>query len=362
MPPVSPKAFFTQQLMAWYRPSDRPMPWKAEKDAYKVWLSEIILQQTRVEQGLPYYLKFTETYPTVKHLANAPADDVMKLWQGLGYYSRARNLHAASKYVAHDLGGEFPDNYEALLKMKGVGEYTAAAIASFVFNEPRAVLDGNVYRVLSRYFGIPTPIDSPLAKKEFGALANELIDAKQPGIYNQAIMDFGATLCKPAQPLCTTCPLATHCVALKDGLQDKLPTKAGKIKQRERFFHYFVINAAGNTLVQQRTGKDIWQELYQFPMLEHTELLAVESKEVQGFLNEFLGKGNWQVSAQKGPYLQKLTHQKINALFVEVKVLGKLNTSDSRYKLTVREKLNNFAFPKVIDCYLTDNRLYLSLT
>ncbi len=362
MPQASPKTFFTKQLMAWYHPSDRPMPWKAEKDAYKVWLSEIILQQTRVEQGLPYYLKFTEAYPTVSDLANAPADDVMKLWQGLGYYSRARNLHAAAKYIAHDLASVFPNNYEALLNMKGVGEYTAAAISSFVFNEPRAVLDGNVYRVLSRYFGIDTPIDSPAAKKEFGKLANELIAAKQPGIYNQAIMDFGATLCKPAQPLCGTCPLTAKCVALKDGLQDKLPIKAGKIKQRERFFHYFVIDAAGDSLVQQRTGKDIWQELYQFPMLEHTELLPIEDAGISSFLDELLGKSNWQVSALKGPYTQKLTHQKINALFVEISVAGKLNVADARYKSTVREKLNNFAFPKVIDCYLTDNRLYLSLT
>ncbi len=175
-------------------------------------------------------------------------------------------------------------------------------------------------------------------------------------------MDFGATLCKPAQPLCSTCPMAAKCVALKEGLQDKLPIKAGKIKQRERFFHYFVINAAGESLVQQRTGKDIWQELYQFPMLEHTELLPIDGTEVTTFLDELLGKGNWQVSATKGPYTQKLTHQKINALFAEVTVLGKLNTIDSSYKITVREKLNNFAFPKVIDCYLTDNRLYLSLT
>jgi A/G-specific adenine glycosylase len=362
MPPASPKTFFTEQLMAWYHPSDRPMPWKAEKDAYKVWLSEIILQQTRVEQGLPYYLKFTETYPTVRHLAQAPTDDVMKLWQGLGYYSRARNLHAAAKYIDAELGGTFPDNYENLLLLKGVGEYTAAAIASFVFNEPRAVLDGNVYRVLARYFGIHMPIDSPAAKKQFGVLANELIDQQQPGIYNQAIMDFGATLCKPAQPLCGTCPLASKCVAKKENLQDKLPIKAGKIKQRERFFHYFVIDAQGQSVVEQRMGKDIWQELYQFPMLEGEELLQSENVAIAVFLNDLTNTTQWQISALKGPYTQKLTHQKINAVFIEVAVNEKLNLNDTRYKTTEREKLNNFAFPKVIDCYLKDNRLYLSLT
>ena len=359
---MSSKPFFTEQLMAWYRPTDRPMPWKAEKDAYKVWLSEIILQQTRVEQGLPYYLKFTKTYPTVRHLAQAPADDVMKLWQGLGYYSRARNLHAAAKYIDTELDGKFPNNYESLLLLKGVGEYTAAAIASFVYNEPRAVLDGNVYRVLSRYFGIETPIDSPAAKKEFGVLANELIDQQKPGIYNQAIMDFGATLCKPALPLCGTCPLAANCVAKGDNLQDKLPIKTGKIKQRERFFHYFVINAQGQSVVEQRTDKDIWQELYQFPMLERNELLKPDDEAIVGFLNDLTNGAPWKVSAVKGPYTQKLTHQKINAVFVEIALAEKLNLNDGGYKATEREKLNNFAFPKIIDCYLKDNRLYLSLT
>jgi len=353
----SPETFFTEQLLAWYQPTDRPMPWKAEKDAYKVWLSEIILQQTRVEQGLPYYLKF----PTVRHLAQAPADDVMKLWQGLGYYSRARNLHAAAKYIDGELGGVFPDNYEDLLKLKGVGEYTAAAIASFVFGEPRAVLDGNVYRVLARYFGIHTPIDSPTAKKQFGQLANQLIPNGNPGLYNQAIMDFGATVCKPAQPLCGTCPLATQCVAKKENLQNLLPIKAEKVKQRERFFHYIVINAEDQTLLQQRMGKDIWQELYQFPMLEADSLLAPESTAVGAFINQ-LGLDNWQITAAKGPYSQKLTHQKINAWFIEVTQQQKLNVAEGSYKTVEREKLNNFAFPKIIDCYLQDNRLYLTLT
>lgn len=356
-----PQAFFTQQLLQWYRPSARPMPWKEERDAYKVWLSEIILQQTRVEQGLPYYLRFVETFPTVQHLALAPPDQVMKLWQGLGYYTRARNLHAAAQYVHHELGGEFPDNYDALLKLKGVGEYTAAAIASFVFNESRAVLDGNVYRVLARYLGIDTPIDGPAGKKQFAALANELIDARQPGRYNQAIMDFGATVCKPAQPLCSKCPLAAHCVARQQQKQDALPVKAGKIKQRERFFHYFVFSALGQTVLEARTQKDIWQGLYQFPMLEADRLLPTDSATVGKFIEEF-AQGGWQVADVKGPYVQKLTHQKVNAVFIEVQVDGKLIIEESRYKTTVREKLNNFAFPKVIDCYLKDNRLYLSLT
>ncbi|CAN5220971.1 A/G-specific adenine glycosylase [soil metagenome] len=359
--PATSKSFFTANLLAWYRPTDRPMPWKEEKDAYKVWLSEIILQQTRVEQGLPYYLKFTEAFPTVQHLALAPADQVMKLWQGLGYYSRARNLHAAAQYIHGELGGIFPNNYEALLKLKGVGDYTAAAIASFVFNEPRAVLDGNVYRVLARYFGIETPIDSPAAKKQFSQLANELIPAAQAGLYNQAIMDFGATVCKPALPLCTTCPLAANCVALKEGIQDQLPIKASKIKQRERFFHYIILNADGDTLIEHRTGKDIWQELYQFPMLEAASLLTPDAGEVAAFVNK-LGIGDWQITAAKGPYTQKLTHQKINAWFIEVTVNEKLNMADTSYKLIEREILNNFAFPKIIDCYLRDNRLYLSLS
>jgi A/G-specific adenine glycosylase len=230
-----------------------------------------------------------------------------------------------------------------------------------VFGEPRAVLDGNVYRVLARYFGIHTPIDSPSAKKQFGHLANQLIPNGNPGLYNQAIMDFGATVCKPALPLCSTCPLAAQCVAKKENLQNLLPIKAGKVKQRERFFHYIVINANGKTLVQQRTGKDIWQELYQFPMLEADSLLAPESAAVEAFINQ-LGLENWQITAAKGPYTQKLTHQKINAWFIELTQLQKLNVAEGSYKAIEREKLNNFAFPKIIDCYLQDNRLYLTLT
>ncbi len=320
------------------------------------------MQQTRVEQGLPYYLKFTQAFPTVQDLARAPADHVMKLWQGLGYYSRARNLHAAAQYVDKELNGRFPQDYEGLLQLKGVGEYTAAAIASFVYNEQRAVLDGNVYRVLSRYFGIDTPIDSPAAKKQFGQLANQLVPTGQAGTYNQAIMDFGATVCKPALPLCQSCMLSSQCVANREGLQEKLPIKAGKIKQRERFFHYIVINAIGQTLVQRRTGKDIWQELYQFPMLEAGELLAPQHASVRAFVDALLPESGWQLTGHKGPYIQKLTHQKITAVFWEVEAAAKLNMPDSGYIATARGNLDNFAFPKVIDCYLQDNRLYLSLT
>ena len=222
------KHFFTKNLMAWFATNHRPMPWKGEKNPYLIWLSEIILQQTRVEQGLPYFLKFKENYPTVTDLANAPEDEVMRMWQGLGYYSRARNLHFTAKHIAYDLNGVFPKTYVEILKLKGVGTYTAAAIASFAYDLPNAVVDGNVYRVLARYFGIETPIDSTIGKKEFTKLAYELLDNKRPADYNQAIMDFGATQCKPKKPNCINCPLNQKCIGFNTQKIDTLPIKTKK--------------------------------------------------------------------------------------------------------------------------------------
>ncbi|MCR9286527.1 MAG: A/G-specific adenine glycosylase [Bacteroidetes bacterium] len=225
------KQFFTKKLMEWFSQNHRPLPWKGEKNPYYVWLSEIILQQTRVEQGLPYFEKFKSTYPTVAGLANAPEDEVMKLWEGLGYYSRARNLHFTAKYISKELGGVFPSDFEGILKLKGVGPYTAAAIASFAFDLPHAVVDGNVYRVLSRFFGIEKAIDSTEGKKEFSKLAQTLIDTKQPANYNQAIMDFGATHCKPSSPNCGKCLMSLNCFAFKNSKIESLPFKSKKKKK-----------------------------------------------------------------------------------------------------------------------------------
>ncbi len=253
---------FHKKLITWYLQNKRSMPWRETTDPYHIWLSEIMLQQTRVAQGLPYYLAFTKSFPTVFDLANASEDEVLKLWQGLGYYSRARNLHATAKYVANELQGEFPDNYKDLLQLKGVGDYTASAIASICFNEVVPVVDGNVYRVLSRHFGIDTPINSTKGIKEFKELAIELIDHEDPANYNQAIMEFGALQCKPKSPYCIVCPLNESCEALKTGKVDMLPVKLKKQKIKNRYFNYLIFSINDqHTIIQQRTGNGIWKGL-----------------------------------------------------------------------------------------------------
>src|ERR1041385_985871 len=253
---------FSQILLSWYARNRRDLPWRKTRDPYKIWLSEVILQQTRVQQGLPYYLAFVKKCPDVKKLAAAPEDEVVKLWQGLGYYSRARNLHAAAKMVVKDFAGKFPGNYEDLRKLKGIGDYTAAAIASLSFDERKAVVDGNVYRVLSRIFGIEDAIDSTVGKKIFSELANELISQKFPADHNKAIMEFGALQCVPKNPDCKNCPFVLHCYAQKKKIIHLFPLKSKKTKITDRFFYYLVIRHKGHIYIKQRTGKDIWKGLF----------------------------------------------------------------------------------------------------
>ncbi len=255
---------FSPRLLKWYSIHKRILPWRDIKDPYKIWISEIILQQTRVAQGYDYFVRFIKRFPNVKTLAAAPEDEVMKYWQGLGYYSRARNLHAAAK----SMNGVFPTTYEVVRALKGVGDYTAAAICSFAYNMPYAVVDGNVYRVLSRVFGITTPIDSPAAKKQFTDLAQQLLDKKNPHDYNQAIMDFGATCCTPQTPQCLHCPMADFCVAFEKGLQDKLPVKVQKTKISTRYFHYIYVKQGACTWLHKRGAGDVWQDLYEPPLVE----------------------------------------------------------------------------------------------
>ncbi|HEY0272663.1 MAG TPA: A/G-specific adenine glycosylase, partial [Chitinophaga sp.] len=259
------------------------MPWKGEKDPYRIWLSEIILQQTRVEQGWPYYERFVQAYPTITHLARAADDEVFRLWQGLGYYARCRNMLAAAREIAHTFHGRFPNTYESILALPGIGAYTAAAIASFAFGLPHAVLDGNVYRVLARYFGIQTPSDSTEGKKEFTQLAGELLDKTQAAAYNQAIMDFGAVVCKPQLPECNTCPLSPQCVALHTGQAYRLPVKTKKLVIRQRFFYYMILIYNKQVYIRKRVEKDIWQNLHEFILVElpcpvtQAELLASQA-------------------------------------------------------------------------------------
>lgn len=255
---------FSSALLHWYEQNKRDLPWRRTRDPYLIWLSEIILQQTRVAQGLSYYMRFAARFPTPRALADAPEDEVLKYWQGLGYYSRARNLHAAAK----SMDGVFPKTYEGVRALKGVGDYTAAAICSIAYKMPYAVVDGNVYRVLARVYGISTPIDSPAGKKEFAALAQELLDKKRPDDYNQAVMDFGAMVCTPAAPQCLICPLASRCKALADGAVEKLPVKAQKTKVSARYFHYIYVRQGKNTWLHKRGAGDVWQNLYEPPLVE----------------------------------------------------------------------------------------------
>ena len=329
------------------------MPWKGEKDPYLVWLSEIILQQTRVEQGLPYFERFKKAYPTIRKLADAAEDDVMRLWQGLGYYSRARNLHATAKHIAYELKGAFPSAYHDIVKLKGVGPYTAAAIASFVFGEKQAVVDGNVIRVLSRVYGIELPFDTTEGKKEFSTLAQKLISDEYPGEYNQAIMDFGAQVCVPANPKCEDCPFADHCVAFKDNRQDELPVRAKRIVKKKRFFYYVVLKNEKEIIISKRTGNDIWRGLYELPMIESDKPIK---KDLKKLLSDHIGTPVEILNYSK-PYAQQLTHQTIQSVFI---FIDKIDIQDALKDGTVRvplKKLNTFAFPKVVHLFLAENSL-----
>lgn len=303
-------------LNHWYSNNKRDLPWRQTNNPYYIWLSEIILQQTQIKQGLPYYESFIENFPTVFDLANADESEVLKLWQGLGYYSRARNLHATANYIVDELNGIFPTNYKDLLKLKGVGDYTASAIASICFNQPTAVVDGNVYRVLSRYFGIKTPINSSNGIKEFKQLAQELIDYKNPADYNQAIMEFGAVQCKPQNPDCNVCPFQNRCVAFQKNLVDILPVKKKAKKVSKKHFNFLVIISNNKTFLEKRQGKGIWQNLYQFPLVETEK--EVTHNEVKTILKDFnfLKGFNFDLSLYNNqPVVHKLSHQHLYTKF-----------------------------------------------
>ncbi len=353
-------SYFTKQLLLWFATNHRPLPWKGIKDPYLIWLSEIILQQTRVEQGRAYYEKFRDRYPTVKHLAAASEDELMKMWEGLGYYSRARNLHTTAKRIADEFNGEFPNDYETIKSLKGVGPYTAAAIASFAFQLPHAVVDGNVYRVLSRFFGIETPIDLTEGKKQFAQLSELLLDKEQPGQYNQAIMDFGATQCTPKSPACHSCPLQNKCIAKREALTALLPVKAKKLKKRTRYFNYLVLKNKDRRWIRRREEKDIWQKLYEFPLIETKDIKEISKLKTTPEWAVYCG-GNSSLIRRSKPFSQQLTHQKIIAIFWEIEVEPIDFLKGKEIIEVKRENLRKFAFPKIIDLYLQDNSLYLEL-
>ena len=313
---------FSGKILDWYHQNKRSLPWRNSIEPYKIWLSEIILQQTRVAQGTPYYLRFVEKFPTVYHMANASEEEVLKLWQGLGYYSRARNLHATAKIIVNQYNGKFPDTYKELLKLKGVGDYTASAISSICFNKPQAVVDGNVYRVLSRYFGINIPINSTEGIKYFKSLAEKVMDVNDIRDYNQGIMEFGAMQCSPKKPLCLHCPLNESCVALQKGIVDQLPVKLTKTKVRNRYFNYLIpiyMDTDGNrfTNLQQRKGKGIWQNLWEFPLIESNAILEIE--DVGNRFKEVLeGIGEVElIEFNEVAIIHKLSHQHLHVLIAD---------------------------------------------
>lgn len=362
MEPPALAARFTALLLQWKDSHPRPLPWKGERDPYLIWMSEIILQQTRVGQGLPYFERFRNRFPTVESLAAATDDEVFKEWEGLGYYSRARNMLHTARHIAGERSGKFPDTYEGLKALKGVGPYTAAAIASFAFGLPHAVVDGNVFRVLSRVFGITSPVDSPEGKRVFNQWAQQLLDIQDPGTYNQAIMDFGAIHCKPAAPRCGECPMQSFCKAFQEGKTEEWPVKSRRLVRKTRYFHYLVLTHHGRILLRKRTEKDIWQNLYDFPLIESdtAELEPAQILSTPLWTSLAEGKGA-QLRRCSRPFSQALTHQQIVARFWEYDLEKEWEKPEGAYTEEERKNLFKFAFPKIVDWYLSDNALYLEL-
>lgn len=341
-------------LLAWYSEHGRELPWRATRDPYRIWLSEIILQQTRVDQGLNYYLRFVEQWPTVAELAAASEDAVLKGWQGLGYYSRARNLHAAARQIMNDFGGRFPTTYEAIRSLRGVGDYTAAAIASMAFDLPHAVVDGNVYRVLARLFDLATPIDSGEGRKAFAHLAQSLLDPHHAAAYNQAIMDFGAIHCTPQHPACATCPLADRCLALAEQTVNERPVKQGRTRIRNRYFHYLHLSDGDRTLLHRRTAGDIWQGLYEFPLIEHHEPLTVSALVATPTFQTLIGTTPFQLVEERRLPPHQLSHQRIHACFYRIAV-DRLPVADDLVAVK-QEAIGDYAIARLTERYLELDR------
>lgn len=344
---------FQNELINWYLINKRDLPWRHTNDAYTIWLSEIILQQTRVEQGLPYFNKFLENFPSVVDFASATEAKVLMLWQGLGYYSRGRNMHATAQFVMSNHNGIFPTRYNDLIELKGVGEYTAAAISSFSSGEARAVVDGNVFRVLSRYFGINTTINSSAGKKEFFKLANELLYVADPALYNQAIMEFGAIQCKPKSPSCAVCPISIDCYAFQNKIVNQLPVKLAKAEKRHRYFNYFVCNNGAEVLMKERQAGDIWQHLYDFPNIETSSIQAMEDV---GFINrvkEMFGeRADFKLITYKKHIL---THQIIHVQFFALKNYIFNFSKQKELNWVSLDVLNELPQPNVIKNFIDEN-------
>ncbi len=346
------------QLLQWFEREARDLPWRRTKNPYHIWLSEIILQQTQVVQGMAYYHRFIESYPQVEDLASAEEDEVLLLWQGLGYYSRARNLRRAAQMIVEDYGGQMPQSLDEIKRLPGVGPYTQAAVLSFAFDLPYATVDGNVYRVLSRLYALDAPIDKPKGQKLFRELAQNFLNLKDPAQHNQAMIELGALCCSPRNPNCLFCPFETHCQANITGTQLDYPKKIGKIKLKERFLNYFYIKIKGRdeavdtrTLIHRRGEGDIWQGLYELPLIETKKELKIEallkSKEWQTFIKDFEGlKLIPTVSECK----HRLTHQLLHAkLYIIEATNYKVEEDNNDYQLIQESKLSDYAMPVLLD-------------
>jgi len=342
----------SNRLTEWYQCNKRDLPWRDISDPYKIWISEIILQQTRVKQGLSYYLQFIDRFPNVKTLAEASENEVLKYWQGLGYYTRARNIHKAAKQIITDFNGVFPIKHADVLKLAGIGDYTAAAICSFAYNQPYAVVDGNVYRVLSRLFGIKTAIDTNSGKKEFAILAQNLLSLHEPAFHNQAIMEFGALQCTPNCPDCVNCALNSQCKAFELKIVSELPVKTQKTKVTNRHFNYLFVEFNKNTFLQKRTAKDIWQNLYEFPLIETDKLLNTEELiNNQQFKLLFDGVTETKIIKTTNPVKHVLSHRVIYAQFISIKI-SDLPKSFSHFNQIPISELDNYPVSRLMELYL----------
>ena len=346
--------FIHDTLINWYAENRRDLPWRHHPTPYQVWLSEVILQQTRVNQGWDYYLRFIEKWPTVADLAAATEEEVLKMWQGLGYYSRARNLHTCAKQVVEQYDGEFPADYEKLRKLQGIGNYTAAAIASIAFNLPHAVVDGNVFRVLSRLFDIDTPINTTEGQQVFARLADELLNREQPSLHNQAMMEFGALHCTPKNPNCLLCPLQSQCLAFERQTVVQRPVKLAKTKVTTRYFNYLVFRFEDKIYLRKRSDNDIWKNLYDFPCVESPKALSVEDVLTSETFLQLIENISFTVTKTSSVYTHKLTHRTILAQFIEIKLSQELLRIKTKgLILTPERDLGNYPIPRLIDLYLT---------
>lgn len=340
----------SQILAKWYDKNKRPLPWRRTCDPYKIWLSEVILQQTRVNQGFDYYLRFIEKYPSIVDLANAPVDEVLRLWQGLGYYTRARNMHKTAEIIRDLFKGNFPSEYDEIKKLKGIGDYTAAAIASIAFGLAYPVVDGNVFRFLSRFYGIHIPVDSTQGKKVFYKLANEMMDTAAPGKHNQAVMEFGALVCLPKNPLCKECPINESCWALANNAIKELPVKTKKHAVIQRYFNYLVIRTGEKIHIRKRAKGDIWALLYEFPCIESSALLTPEKLLTHPDLKTIFNGSAFTLRSVSEEYRHQLSHQLIYARFFELE--SSRGVEDNEILLIDTADLDHYALPRLIEKYL----------